>query len=334
MEFKPRAHAREGLPYLRVAILLCPGFTLTAMSGFVDALRLAADHGDRSQQIYFSWDFLAAGPLPLRASCGLEITPTNILRDPEAYECVVVCGGRLKFIDQLAPEVEPFLATFHKRGLPIIGLCTGSFVLARSGLLDGRRCALHFETSQTFSERYPQAVAVTNRSHVIDGNILTCPGGVASAWVATLLISAYSNSTRANKALAHLLMDQAPPKFMRKVTDSNAGLSTASGLTRRAVEAMEFGLDSPCSITELARKLNVSKPSLNRAFSQDLNSSPARFWRRLRLMAAQEMLLGRKRNITEIAYETGFSDTAHFCATFKREFGKTPKTFQQQAVTA
>lgn len=329
MEVKPHRTGRDGLPYLRVAILLCRSFTLTAMSGFVDALRLAADTGDRSRQIYFAWEFIAAGPEPIRASCGLGITPTAPLGNPGTYDCAVICGGRLEYIDETAPWVDAFLQEMHRKGRPIAGLCTGSFILARAGLLSGRRCALHFGTAQAFSDRFPDVTVVTDRSHVIDDNILTCPGGVASAWVATLLIGAYSNSTRANKSLSHMLLDHAPPRLSHASPSMKAALERASGLTLRAIDAMEFSIDAPFSIDELSRRLNVSKPSLNRTFAADLGCAPARFWRMLRLQVAKELLATRRRSITEIAHETGFCDAAHLCSAFKREFGQTPRSYRQ-----
>lgn len=75
---------------------------------------------------------------------------------------------------------------------------------------------------------------------------------------------------------------------------------------------MEFRLDSPCSITDLAKALGTTRSRLCRAFAEDLGTSPAAFWRENRLEAARELLRGRRRTITEIAYDVGFCDTAHF----------------------
>ena len=83
-------------------------------------------------------------------------------------------------------------------------------------------------------------------------------------------------------------------------------------------------MDIPCSIEILAKTLNTTKSRLNRTFSSDLGTSPAAFWRSIRLLAAREMLLGRRLTITEVAYETGFSDAAHFCRIFKRHYNMTP----------
>lgn len=325
---EPALRPRPDLPYLRIAILLCPGFTLTPMASFVDALRLAADREDMSRQIYFAWDFIAAGAAPIRASCGLDMAPTGTMAD-EAYDCVVVCGGVLRDLPQVLPDTFDYLRRSAARGIPVIGLCTGSFVLAEAGLLDRRRCALHFDVLGEFLRRFPNSRAVTTENHVIDDNIITCPGSIVAIEVATHLIARYGDSGRAQKALNYLLFKPGESRIALKARPYEEALAKASRLTSEAVQTMEMRLDSPCSIDVLARALNTSRARLNRAFARDLGAAPADFWRRIRLHAARELLSGRRRTVTEVAYDTGFCDTAHFCAAFRRHFGLTPQEFRR-----
>ena len=324
-----RPTGRSGLPYLRVAILLCPSFTLTPMASFVDALRLAADRRDNSGQIYFAWDFFAAGPAPLSASCGLVMTPTGDIRDIESYDCIVVCGGLLRAMPELLPEIPEVLRRAHDRGIPVIGLCTGTFVLAQAGILDGRRCALQFDTILEFTPRFPKARPVTEEDYVIDGNIITGPGSVVGTDIAMILIEHYGNAGRARKAMDYLLFKPRSTPSARKPKPYQEALDAASKLTASAVAMMEFRIDSPCPIDELARILNTNRIRLTRAFDADLKTSPAAFWRMIRLQQGCELLYGSRHTITEIAYETGFSDTAHFCSSFKKQYGMTPQEFRR-----
>lgn len=324
-----RPTGRNSLPYLRVAILLCPSFTLTPAASFVDALRLAADRLDNSGQIYFSWDFIAAGDGPVTASCGLTIAPTAKLENLDEYDCVVVCGGLLRALPGLRPDIYPALRKAYARGLPIIGLCTGTFVLAEAGLLDGRRCALQFDTLSEFSRRYPSALPVTDQTHVIDRNIITGPGSVVAVEIAMILISHYGTPDRARKALDYMLMK---PKALHACTRSKRyqpALDRASRLTANAVAMMEFRIDTPCPIEELAAELNTTRLALTRAFTADFGMAPATFWRSIRLDQACAILRGTRRSITEIAYETGFSDTAHFCSAFRKHIGMTPQEYRR-----
>jgi len=324
-----KAPDRVGLPYLKIGIILCPSFTLTPMASFVDALRLAADREDQSRQVYFAWDFISAGQHPVRASCGLEMAPTGNLDNPGAYDCVAVCGGLLRDMESIPAGTYDYLQAANKRGIPIIGLCTGSFVLAEAGLLTHRECALHFDTLGEFVSRFQDVSPVTSQNYVIDGNIVTCPGSIVAIEVAAFLIAHYSNAGRAQKALNYLLFKPEEPRIALRTKPYEEALGAASRLTVEAVKVMETRIDAPCSIEELARSLNTSKARLTRAFLADLQSAPAVFWRRIRLLAARELLASRRRSVTEIAYETGFSDSAHFCSTFKKHFSMTPKEFRR-----
>lgn len=327
----PAPASAAGLPYLRVGILLCPGFTLTPVASFVDALRLAADRGDRSRQVYFAWEFIAAAAPPVRASCGLEVVPTGDL-DLERYDCLVVCGGLIRELPGVLPKVRAYLRAAAQRRIPIVALCTGSFVLAESGLLDGGRAAMHFAVVEEFVRRFPTCQAISNANYIIEGDIITCAGSIVAIEVAAYLIARYGDSSRARKALSYLLFKPEEAPSGTRTKPWGPALSRASRLTADAVQYMEFRLDAPCSVSELAKSLDTTRTRLNRAFSQDLRSAPAAFWRGIRLHAAKELLASRRRTISEIAYDVGFCDTAHFCKTFRKHCGLTPQQYRQSTL--
>ena len=328
LSLSPEPGAMAGLPYLRVGILLCPGFTLTPVASFVDALRLAADRGDRSRQVYFAWEFIAAAAPPLRASCGLEVVPTGAL-DLERYDCLVVCGGLIRELPGVLPKVRAFLRAAAQRRIPIVALCTGSFVLAESGLLDGGRAAMHFAVVEEFLRRFPKCQAIADVNFIIDGDIITCAGSIVAIEVAAHLIARYGDPSRARKALSYLLFKPEEAPSGARTKPWGPALSRASQLTVDAVQYMEFRLDAPCSVSELATALNTTRTRLNRAFATDLQTAPAAFWRAMRLFAARELLASRRRTISEIAYDVGFCDTAHFCRTFRTHEGVTPQQYRQ-----
>lgn len=329
MKLVLKAPDRATIPYLRVGVILCPSFTLTPMATFVDALRLAADRRDNSRQIYFAWEFISAGPPTVRASCGLEMTPMGNLDDPQEYDCIAVCGGLVRDIETISTGMLDYLRAVNTRAIPIVGLCTGSFVLAQAGLLEHRECALHFDTLGEFLSRFHNSIPITSKNYVADGNIITCPGSIVAIDIATLLIASYGDEGRAQKALNYLLFKPEKERVILKAKHYEEALNRASKLTVEAVKAMETRIDSPCAIEQLAQSLNTSKSRLDRSFVTDLQTPPAVFWRQMRLMAARDLLSTRSLSVTEIAYETGFSDTAHFCSTFKRCFSMTPQEFRQ-----
>ena len=324
---QPEPPTHPGLPYLRLGLLLCPSFTLTPVASFIDAFRLAADREDRSRQIYYSWDFLGPTKSSIRASCGLEVIPTGTIEDAERYDCLVLCGGLLRDMPAPSPRLRACLRTAMDQKIPIVSLCTGSFLLAQTGLLDGRRCAVHFDVIGEFARRFPKTLPLSGSNYIHDGNFITCPGSIVAIEVAAYLISRHGEPSRARKSLNYLLFkpkDSASPA----TKPWSAALSRASQLTIDAVQYMEFRIDTPCPITELVQALNTTRTRLGRAFLRDLGVTPAALWRDIRLEAACELLRLGRRSVSEIAYDVGFCDAAHFCRTFKARLGVTPDSYR------
>ena len=127
---------------LKVGFVLMPRFTLTAFSTFLDVLRLAADEGDRSRPIACAWEVMSPRLQPVKSSCGIEIQPTSDLTEPGRFGYVVIVGGLLGGTSTVAPEIAAYLKKAAAAGVKLAGICTGSFVLARLGLMKGRQCCV------------------------------------------------------------------------------------------------------------------------------------------------------------------------------------------------
>ena len=106
---------------------------MTAFSSFVDALRLASDEGDRSRQLRCRWAVLSDDARPIRASCGVEVSPTHELGDPAEFDYLVIVGGLLGGGRKLSPALERYLQEAAAARGTLVGVCTGSFLLARAG---------------------------------------------------------------------------------------------------------------------------------------------------------------------------------------------------------
>src|SRR5262245_20465608 len=148
-------------PRMRVGFVLTPRFTLTAYAGFADALRLAADDGDRSRQIDCQWETLGDPRRPMVSSCGAGVQATAELADPERFDYVVVVGGLLHGGQKVQPGTYPFLRAASRAGVNLVGLCTGSFVLARAGLLDGYAACVNWFHREDFLAEFPRHTVVT-----------------------------------------------------------------------------------------------------------------------------------------------------------------------------
>ncbi len=321
----PEAPSSPREPELRVGFLLSPCFTLLPFAGFIDALRHAADVADYSRQIYCRWTLLAAERAPVRSSCGLEVTPWELHGDPGGFDYVVVVGGLLPASLELPPATFDFLRRAAAAKVPLVGLCTGSFLLAKAGLLDGRRCSVHQRHAPELEALFPEVIPVTDEAYVADADVITCMGGTAAIDLAADLIAKHCGKARAIKSLHSMVVEQHRLAHQVPRRRYEHAASCGDPHVERAVSLMEESIDTPYPIEVLARKVGVTLGSLDRAFARRVGTAPGRFWRRMRLDHAHWLLCNTSRRITEVALECGFYDSTHLARTYKEVYAETPR---------
>jgi len=311
---------------LRVGFILMNLFTLVPVAGLVDSLRFAADQSFRSRQIYCQWDWMTCDNQPVTASCGMPIKPTRALDHLDSYDYVVVAGGLLEETRHPPASLIALLQALHNRGKPLIGLCSGSFVLAKAGLLDGRRAAIHFSIRDEFIQRFPAAKAIQEQSFIDDEGIITCPGGLAID-LATHIIRRHCGDIRAQKVLKYLLEDDA---LDTPDEPDNAPHVYQNTVVRKAISFMRENMGTIASLKEVAAHAGTSARQLHRAFISNTHEAPAHYWRRLRLEHARKQLADTSAHVTSIALECGFSDASHFIAWFRKQYGETPAAYRKR----
>ncbi len=312
-------------PDLKVAFILSPQFTILPFSGFMDTLRHAADEGDRSRQVYCKWEIVGPDLEPVLSSCGAEIRPWKVFSAPDEYDCIVLVGGLLPASTEHSEATKAFLRSANEQKKLIVGLCTGSFALADAGLLDDRRCAMHFRHDEEFQRRFPTVRTTTHEIFVIDDNIITCPGGTAAIDVAVEVISRRCGRARATKGLADMIVDEHRAAFHAPRLPFDELETCGDYRVERAIKIMRQNLSEAGTVADIASQIGVSVSQLNRAFQAHSQSAPATIWRAIRLKHGRWRVLNSKRSITEIAFECGFSDCSHFIRWFRKVYGETPQ---------
>jgi transcriptional regulator GlxA family with amidase domain len=310
---------------VRFGVVVANHFTLSAFSIFTDHLRLAADEGDRSRPLHMQWWVMASRAEPVRASCGLTVNPSCGLLDPGMLDYVVVVGGLLHLGPQIDEVTTQYLRDVAAAGVPLIGMCTASFVLCRAGLMKGRTCCVSWYHHQDFLQEFPDHSVVADRLFIEDGNRITCAGGAGTAAVATHLIERHLGRAVAQKASQVLLFDrersgseaQPRPSLYDRVSEPRV---------RRALLLMEQNLARPIAIPVVAGELGVSMRQLERLCRAHTGFSPASIYRHLRMRYARWLVENTDRSVTEIAIDAGFADCAHFSRQFKDAYGLSPST--------
>jgi transcriptional regulator GlxA family with amidase domain len=320
-------------PALKVGFVLLSSFTMVAFSGFVDTLRLAADEGDRSRPIHCQWSVLAEELRPIRASNGIEVMPTERFGDPAAFDYIVVVGGLLHGGQQVPRAVIEYLRLAASHSVPLVGLCTGSFVLARAGLMEGRRCCVSWFHHQDFVREFPQLQAESHEMFVVDRDRLTCAGGTSVVHLAAWLIEQYCGKAAANKALRIMLEEGALPARTPQPQPELAE-STDDQRVRQAMWLMEQSVSNPMPLSDVAQHVNVSVRHLERRFRKAIGMSPKEFSVRLRLRHARWLTENTQMQISQIALECGFGDCASFSRRFRNVFGYPASSLRRAQETA
>lgn len=316
-------------PRLSVGFILAPNFTMLAFSAFVDTLRLAADEGDRSRPIHCTWSVLSHDMRPVKASCGVEVSPTAGLEDPAQFDYIVVVGGLLS-----ALKMPPAMNDYLRRAagtVPLVGICTGPFVLARLGLMKGRRSCVSWYVHADFTNEFPDLDVSSDELFIDDGDRLTCAGGTSVVHLAAYLVERHCDKARAAKAM-RIMIEHAPlpaktpqpqPLFTRTTDDIRV---------RKAMLLIERHLSDPLPTEFIAQHVNVSVRHLERLFQSELGMSPLAFAFELRLNNALNLLVSTRSSIIDIALQCGFLSNSHFSRCFRNQYGKTPSQVREEAI--
>jgi transcriptional regulator GlxA family with amidase domain len=326
------ATAQRGQAQLSVAFVLAPEFTLMALTAFIEALRHAADEADRSRQIRCRWTILGPDRQPVRSSCGVEITPWQTFDDPSQFDYVAVVGGLLRAHRLLNSAITAYLKRAAAAGVPLVGVCTGSFILARAGLMRERRCCVSYHHINEFAAEFPNIPTQADTLFTIDRDRITCAGGGAVVDLAIHLIEKHCGRDAALKCVSQMVIEE---RRRHNHPQSHVGGNWPSSITnpliRRAFLQVQVSMSRPLTVRDLAASFGVGVRQLERVFRSELRLSPAAFIKRMRVEHGCWLLTHTHKSITEIAFECGFADSSHFARTCQAVLGKAPRQLREQS---
>lgn len=320
---------RNARTQLSVGFVLQPEFTLLAFSGFVDVLRLAADERDGSRQIRCSWSVLSHSDHLIKASCGVEVRATEAIGDPKKFDYIVVVGGLLRGGHNIAPELISYIRQADETGVPLIGICTGSFILARANLMNGYRSCVSWFHHDEFCREFPDHIAVSSELFIVARNRITCAGGTSVVHLAAHLVERHCGKAEAAKSL-RIMIEKAALSSRTPQPQPVLTEETDNVRVRRAMLLIERNLSAPLPVEKLAEATHLSLRQLERLFRSEIGISPSAFALRLRLRAAHDLLVATTASISAIALECGFSDCSHFSRSFSKQYRETPSKVRKK----
>jgi len=296
--------------------LLFDGFSNHCLANMVEPLRAA---NTLSRRALYSWQFFSPDGQPVQSSSGLLVTPHGALGD-ETGDILVVMPS-YGFLTLSTEATAQTLRAAAKRYGKLAGLDTGSWLLARAGLLDNRRATIHWDELSRFEEAFPNVHAVQER-FVIDGNLMTCTGAMAAFDLAAALIRT-DHGPLLSMEVAHLLM-----------THSVAGrqsvpLKSRGSVVNRVLALMQANIETPLSITHIARTIGCSQKKVETRIYAEMQTTPQALYRRLRLNLARKLAVEPDQSVGETASRCGYENASAMPRAFRAEFGQTPSAIRQ-----
>ena len=292
-------------------ILLFDGFSNYCLASLVEPLRAA---NTLAGQPLYAWSFYSLDGESVQSSSKLCVTPDGAL-GIESGDVLVVMPS-YGFLNLATSETLRALrraATRHKK---LAGLDTGSWLLARAGLLDDHCATIHWDELARFEEAFPEVESVQER-FVIDRSRITCSGAMAAYDLATALILA-DHGPLLSMEVAHLLMKRGEPGT------TSPPMESEDGLVNRVLAIMQNTLEDPLRITDIARQLGCSQKKIETRVLADLGTTPQALYRRLRLNLARKLATETRQSIAEIASRCGYENPSAMTRAFRSEFGQTP----------
>lgn len=309
----------EPLRAERFVFLLLDQFTLIAFAGAVEPLRLANRMAGRT---LYEWQVVSETGAPVQASNGVTVAVDAGLGELGRDAVIVVVGG----VGVKAATTRPILTWLRRearRGIAVGAVCTGAQVIAEAGLLDGRRCTIHWENRDGFAEDFPD-IELTANVYVIDRDRFTAAGGAASTDLMLKLIA-----RRHGVDLANLVADQMIHTAIRADSDAQRlSIPTRIGVRHpklaSVIHRMEAAIEDPVSPALLAQEAGMSTRQLERLFRRYLGRSPKRYYMELRLARARNLLMQTDMSVINVALACGFTSPSHFSKCYRALYKTTP----------
>ncbi len=304
----------------RIGLILVPNFSMIAFTAAVETLRLANRSSGRA---LYRWSLFTVDGQPVKASNGIELHPEGDLEAASRLETVALCSGTdvQRFQDK---ALISWLRRMARRDADIGALCTGSYILARAGLLDGYRCTIHWENLAGFVEDFPD-IEVSSELFEIDRNRFTCSGGTAAIDLMLNVIARQHGHELAAGVADQFMHERIRDHHDHQRMSLPARLGVRHPKLLKVIEMMEDNLEEPLSRTELAGNAGLSTRQLERLFRKYLNRSPARYYLELRLNKARLLLVQTNMSIIDVALACGFVSASHFSKCYRDFFGRTPR---------
>ncbi|MCF6321114.1 MAG: GlxA family transcriptional regulator [Rhizobiaceae bacterium] len=309
-----------------IVFYLVPNFSMIAFSTAIEPLRLANRIlGTPS----YSWHLTSYDGEAVTASNGVTVSVDNNLKQERATlassrrpSMLLVCSGT-NVEEHENKTLFAYLRENKNQGVIVGGLCTAAYLLASAGMLDNKRCAIHWENLPGFTERFPKVDVYADLYEMEDG-VYTCAGGTASLDMMLSIIGADHDQELVNQVCEQALTDRVRNPGDRQRLPLRARLGVQNSKVLSIIEYMEANISEPLALVEIAAYVGLSRRQIERLFQNHMGRSPARYYLEVRLDRARHLLMQSPLPVVEVAIACGFISASHFSKCYRELYGKSP----------
>lgn len=308
---------------------LVPKFALMGFTSAIEPLRAANRLAGRR---LYDWRIVSGDGAAVRSSSGIEVVPDHGIETVPRLDVVFVLSGLDPQGASRGAQDKATLAWLRRiarLGCRIGAISTGSYLLARAGLLDGYRCTIHWENLPGFQEAFPE-LEVTPELYEIDRGRITCSGGTASLDLMLTLIALEHGRDLANQVAEQFIHERIRDTHDQQRMALRGRLGVSHPKLLKVIGLMEENLEEPVARAELARRAGMSTRQLERLCRKYLARTPTRYYLELRLHRARKLLTQTSLSVLDVALACGFISASHFSKCYREFFDRTPREERMQ----
>jgi transcriptional regulator GlxA family with amidase domain len=306
----------------RIGFIVLPGFQLMSLA-VLSVFEFA--NKEMGEPVY-DVHLLSETGESIRSSIGISVATEPF--DDANFDTLIIGGSAVA--GSLTPGVIRFLRQALGRSRRIAATCTGAFILAEAGLLDGRRATTHWYRARELQARFPKVKVEEDRIFIVDGPVWTSAGMTAGIDLALAMIEKDLGAEVA-RVVARKLVVYHRRAGGQSQFSALLELEPKSDRIQSALAYAKRNLDAPLTVGQLAEAARLSPRQFSRAFRAETGQSPAKAVENLRLEAARLMMEQSRHPIDAIARQTGFADRDRMRRAFLRAFGQPPQAIRRNA---
>lgn len=313
-----RISSQEGL-IRRFLFVLIEDFSLVAFSNAIEPLRLANRIAKKN---VYSWELASEHGEKVTCSNGISIDVKVDIYSAKSPNYVVLCSGE-NVKNHTTKSLMNWIRKEARKNTTIGAICTGTYILAKAGLLNDCKSTIHWENQDSLKEEFSD-LTITESIYAIDKRRFTSAGGTASLDLMLYIISQDFHTGFAKLIADQMIHDSIRTELDKQLPSIPNRIGARNPKILTAIKSMESNIEEPLSPLILAANLGISIRQLERLFQRYFAKSPKRYYMELRLQKARNLLLQTEMNVLQIALACGFSSSSHFSKCYKSAFNVTP----------